>query len=117
MALNLANDDDGGSQMEVAQKDSAESYPGTEGTFLLCCHCLFVWFPVKKISKPLYMYKECAPVERFLKHTSQQTVIEKYTCLNFSSEQETLQLCERDREIEKEQRGKKVGKVLGDQKN
>lgn len=27
MALNLANDDDGGSQMEVAQKDSAESYP------------------------------------------------------------------------------------------
>ena len=63
------------------------------------------------------MYKECAPVERFLKHTSQQTVIEKYTCLNFSSEQETLQLCERDREIEKEQRGKKVGKVFGDQKN
>ena len=63
------------------------------------------------------MYKECGPVERFLKHTSQQTVIEKYTCLNFSSEQETLQLCERDREIEKEQRGKKVGKVLGDQKN
>ena len=32
MALNLANDDDGGSQMEVAQKDSAESYPGTEST-------------------------------------------------------------------------------------
>ena len=48
MALNLANDDDGGSQMEVAQKDSAESYPGTESTLLFCCHCLFVWFPAKK---------------------------------------------------------------------
>ena len=92
MALNLANDDDRGSQMEVAQKDSAESYPGTEGTFLFCCHfvCLV---SSAKISKALYMYKECAPVERFLKHTSQQTVIEKCTCLNFSSEQETLQLC------------------------
>lgn len=48
MALNLANDDDGGSQMEVAQKDSAESYPGTESTLLFCCHCLFVWFPAQK---------------------------------------------------------------------
>ena len=51
MALNLANDDDGGSQMEVAQKDIAESYPGTEGTFLFCCHCLFVWFPAQKFRR------------------------------------------------------------------
>ena len=83
MALNLANDDDEGSQMEVAQKDSAESYPGTESTLLFCCHYSFVWFPAKKILKPLYMYKECAHVDRFLKNTSQQTVIEKCTCLNF----------------------------------
>ena len=29
MALNLANDDDSGSHAEVAQKDNAESNPGT----------------------------------------------------------------------------------------
>lgn len=28
MALNLANDDDGGSPVEVAQKDNADSNPG-----------------------------------------------------------------------------------------
>lgn len=71
MALNLANDDDGGSQMEVAQKDSAESYPGTESTLIVLLSLFVCLVSSAKISKPLYMYKEFAPVDRFLKHIFQ----------------------------------------------
>ena len=65
--------------MEVAQKDSAESYPGTESTFIVLLSLFVCLVSSEKILKPLYMYIEFAPVDRFLKHTSQQTVIEKCT--------------------------------------
>jgi len=39
MALNLANDDDGGSHGDVAQiKENAESYPGKEHSVKLAIH-------------------------------------------------------------------------------
>lgn len=71
MALNLANDDDGGSQMEVAQKDSAESYPGTESTLIVLLS-LFVCLvsSEKNFEATIHVQRVCSCRKIFEAHLS-----------------------------------------------
>lgn len=70
MALNLANDDDGGSQIEVAQKDSAESYPGTESTLLFVVTVCLFGFQRKNFKATIHVQRVCSCREIFEAHLS-----------------------------------------------